>query len=76
MYNQRKNFDCFDIDTLFFAFYHQQGSYAQYMAAFELKRLGWMFNKKYHTWFRKSDPNDTPSKGSKYYFFDYETSWT
>lgn len=34
-----------NLDTLFFCFYHQQNTYAQYLAAKELKRLGW----RYHT---------------------------
>jgi len=37
-------------------FYHQQGSYQQYLAAVELKKKNWKFNKKFETWFRKADP--------------------
>ena len=55
MYNRRESFAKFDLDTLFFAFYYQQGTYQQYLAAVELKKKNWMFHKKYHTWFRKPD---------------------
>lgn len=32
-YNRQSNFAKFDIEVLFFAFYHQQGTYQQYLAA-------------------------------------------
>ena len=35
-----------DLDTLFFIFYHQQGSYQQYQAARELKKQSWRYHKK------------------------------
>lgn len=78
MYNRIENFSHFDLDTLFFSFYYQQGTYQQYYAAVELKRKNWMFNKKYHTWFRKTEAGDPLSKGqaNKFVYFDYETSWT
>eukprot|EP00975_Prorocentrum_lima_P043744 9175186-Prorocentrum_lima.AAC.1 len=38
-------FEKMSIDTLFFIFYHQQGTYAQYLAAQELKRKKWWFHK-------------------------------
>lgn len=58
MYNRKDNFSKFDLDTLFFAFYYQQGTYQQYLAAMELKKKSWMFHKKYHTWFRKAEQAD------------------
>lgn len=63
MYNRRESFTKFDIDTLFFAFYYQQGTYQQYLAAIELKRKNWMFHKKYHTWFRRAEPSEALAKG-------------
>jgi CCR4-NOT transcription complex subunit 3 len=62
MYNRRENFQKFDQDTLFFAFYYQQNTYQQYLAAIELKRKNWKFHKKYQTWFRKAD--DQPPRGA------------
>lgn len=58
MYNRRDNFLKFDLDTLFFAFYYQQGTYQQYLAAVELKKLNWMFHKKYNTWFKRTESNE------------------
>lgn len=46
-------FERLDGDALFFCFYYQQGTYQQYLAARELKRLHWRYHKKYHTWFAR-----------------------
>jgi CCR4-NOT transcription complex subunit 3 len=71
-------FQRFDLDTLFFIFYYQQGTYQQYWAARELKRQGWRFHKKYQAWFqRDEDPKyitDEYEQGT-YLYFDYETNW-
>lgn len=56
LFARKENFQRFDLETLFFAFYHQQGSYQQYLAAVELKKKNWKFHKKFETWFRKADP--------------------
>ena len=42
-----------DIDTLFFIFYFQKGTFEEYMAAKELKKKTWRFHKKYLTWFKR-----------------------
>ena len=66
-------------DTLFFVFYYQQGTYAQYLAARELKRHNWLFNKMFHTWFLRADDNRAvTADGEKggFYYFEYEGSWT
>lgn len=79
LFNRRENFAAFDLDTLFFSFYYQQGTYQQYLAAIELKKKNWMFHKKYQTWFRKVEASDQLSKGqsnAKFIYFDYETNWT
>jgi len=71
-------FEKFDIDTLFFIFYYQQGSYQQYLAAKELKRQMWRYHKKYLTWFqRHEEPKQiTPDyEQGTYVYFDYETGW-
>ena len=72
MFNRRENFSKFDLDTLFFSFYYQQGTYQQYLAAMELKKKNWRFHRKYHTWFKK-----TSNEGlNRYVYFDYESSWS
>lgn len=55
MFNRKENFEKFDLDTLFFVFYYQPGTYSQYLAAVELKKKNWKFHKKYKTWFKKID---------------------
>lgn len=71
-------FSKFDTDALFFIFYHQPGTYHQYLAAKELKRQSWRFHKKYRTWFqRHEEPKLTTDEYEQgtYVYFDYETGW-
>lgn len=72
-------FQKLEMDPLFFAFYYQQGTYQQYLAARELKKKSWRFHKKYRTWFqRHEDPTtitDDYEQGT-YVYFDNDTSWT
>ena len=78
-------FERLDGDTLFFCFYYQQGTYQQYLAARELKRLHWRYHKKYHTWFaRQEEPSaatDDFEQGTYIYFDfhimhdDYQSGW-
>lgn len=56
------------LDTLFFAFYHQAGSWTQLRAAQELQRQGWLYHRKYQTWFRAT-------KSGSYHYFDHEGTW-
>jgi CCR4-NOT transcription complex subunit 3 len=63
MYSHAANFARFDLETLFFAFYYQQETYQQYLAAVELKKENWLFNKRFETWFKKVDGNQ-PSTGN------------
>ena len=44
-----------ELHVLFFIFYHQQGTYQQYLAARELKKQSWRFHKKYMTWFQRHE---------------------
>jgi CCR4-NOT transcription complex subunit 3 len=63
-------------DTLFLAFYYQQGSYQQYLAAKQLKKHSWRFHKKYMTWFqRHEEPKLTTDECEEgtYVYFDYES---
>ena len=66
-------------DSLFFAFYHQQATYQQFLAAKQLKKMSWRFHKKYMTWFqRHEEPKVTTEEYEEgtYVYFDYESGWT
>ena len=68
----------FDVDTLFYIFYYQQGTYHQYLAAKELKKQSWRFHKQYLTWFqRHSEPQAITDEYEQgvYVYFDWEGSW-
>lgn len=64
LFSRKENFAKFDLETLFFAFYYQQGTYQQYMAAVELKKKNWMFVKKFETWFKKVDGGEPRAQPS------------
>lgn len=69
-------FEKLPIDTLFFAFYHQQGLHQQVLAAKQLKKQSWRFHKKYMTWFqRHEEPKRTEVSFEEgtYVYFDYES---
>ena len=71
-------FEKLDSDTLFFAFYYQQGTARQYAAARELKRQSWRYHKKYLTWFqRHEEPKVTTEdhESGTFVYFDYESGW-
>ncbi|CAN6839984.1 unnamed protein product [Brassica oleracea] len=67
--------DAYGTDTLFFAFYHQQNSYQQYLAAKELKKQSWRYHRKFNTWFqRHKEPKiatDEYEQGA-YVYFDFQ----
>jgi len=68
-------FEKLDIDTLFFIFYFQKGTYEQYLAAKELKKKTWRYHKKYCTWFKRLEaPRVTTEdfEQGTYAFFDYD----
>lgn len=71
-------FASLEVDTLFFIFYHQQGTYQQYLAARELKKQAWRFHKKYLTWFQRFEEpkviTDEFEQGT-YVYFDFEAGW-
>jgi len=71
-------FGSLETDTLFFIFYHQQGTYHQYLAARELKKQAWRFHKKYLTWFQRFEEpkiiTDEYEQGT-YVYFDFEAGW-
>ncbi|KAI8070561.1 Not1 N-terminal domain, CCR4-Not complex component-domain-containing protein [Gilbertella persicaria] len=71
-------FDKFDMDTLFYIFYYQQGTYQQYLAAKELKKQSWRFHKKYLTWFQRHEEPKVITEDYEqgtYIYFDYEGAW-
>ncbi|SBS82659.1 CCR4-NOT transcription complex subunit 5, putative [Plasmodium ovale] len=73
-------FEKFHLDTLFFIFYYQPGTYQQHLAAKELKKKSWKYHKKYTTWFLPYENNvrvlnDKTEKGT-YLSFDYESTWS
>uniref|UniRef100_A0A1D1XR52 CCR4-NOT transcription complex subunit 3 n=1 Tax=Anthurium amnicola TaxID=1678845 RepID=A0A1D1XR52_9ARAE len=61
-------------DILFFAFYYQQNTYQQYLAAKELKKQSWRYHRKYNTWFQRHEEpkvtNDDFEQGT-YVYFDF-----
>lgn len=71
-------FEKIDLDTLFYVFYHQQGTYQQYLSAKELKKQSWRFHKKYLTWFQRHEEpkqiTDDFEQGT-YRYFDWESMW-
>ncbi|XP_042480735.1 CCR4-NOT transcription complex subunit 3 isoform X2 [Macadamia integrifolia] len=71
---ERLGIDTLGTDTLFFAFYYQQNTYQQYMAARELKKQSWRFHRKYNTWFqRHEEPKVTTDEYEQgtYVYFDF-----
>ncbi|XP_047143211.1 CCR4-NOT transcription complex subunit 3 isoform X1 [Hydra vulgaris] len=62
-------------ETLFFIFYYQEGTRAQYLAAKALKKQSWRFHTKYMMWFQRHEEpkriTDEFEEGT-YIFFDYE----
>ncbi|CAL9043615.1 unnamed protein product [Musa banksii] len=71
---ERLGLDPLGTDALFFAFYYQQNTYQQYLAARELKRQSWRFHKKFNTWFQRHEEpkvtNDNFERGN-YVYFDF-----
>mmetsp|Transcript_22256 Transcript_22256/g.32374 ORF Transcript_22256/g.32374 Transcript_22256/m.32374 type:complete len:678 (-) Transcript_22256:163-2196(-) len=71
-------FDRLPVDTLFLAFYYQQNTLQQNLAARQLKKHSWRFHKKYMTWFqRHEEPKVTTDEYEEgtYVYFDYESGW-
>lgn len=77
--------DRLDPDSLFFAFYYQQNTYQQYLAARELKKQSWRYHRKYNTWFQRHEEpkvtTDEYEQGTYVYFDfhilhdDYQQGW-
>ncbi|KAG4401823.1 hypothetical protein GLYMA_02G071300v4 [Glycine max] len=71
---ERVGIEQYGTDTLFFAFYYQQNTYQQYMAAKELKKQSWRYHRKYNTWFQRHEEpkvaTDEYEQGT-YVYFDF-----
>ncbi|KAJ1433223.1 hypothetical protein SESBI_06164 [Sesbania bispinosa] len=71
---ERVGLEPFGTDTLFFAFYYQQNTYQQYLAAKELKKQSWRYHRKYNTWFQRHEEpkvaTDEYEQGT-YVYFDF-----
>ncbi|MFS8004811.1 putative CCR4-Not complex component, Not domain, CCR4-NOT complex subunit/5 domain superfamily [Helianthus anomalus] len=71
---ERHGSDNTGTDTLFFAFYYQQNTYQQYLAAKELKKQSWRYHKKFNTWFQRHEEpkvaTDDYELGT-YVYFDF-----
>ncbi|OVA16419.1 CCR4-Not complex component [Macleaya cordata] len=71
---ERLGVETLGTDTLFFAFYYQQNTYQQYLAARELKKQSWRYHRKYNTWFQRHEEpkvaNDEYEQGT-YVYFDF-----
>lgn len=71
---ERLGLEPFGTDTLFFAFYYQQNTYQQYLAAKELKKQSWRYHRKYNTWFQRHEEpkvaTDDYEQGT-YVYFDF-----
>lgn len=70
----------FDLDTLFFIFYHYQGTFEQFLSARELHRnRDWIFNKVDRCWYYKEieklPPGMNRSEEESWRYFDYKKSW-
>ncbi|XBW36545.1 hypothetical protein QEN19_002121 [Hanseniaspora menglaensis] len=58
----------FELETLFFTFYHYQDSFEQFVSARELNLRGWLFEKNESKWYKQVDDN-------VWQLFDYEDEW-
>ncbi|GAB2233374.1 hypothetical protein Droror1_Dr00002596 [Drosera rotundifolia] len=71
---ERLGMDASGTDALFFAFYFQQNTYQQYLAARELKKQSWRYHRMWNMWFQRHEEpkiaTDEYEKGT-YIYFDY-----
>lgn len=71
-------FDKLSLDTLFFIFYFQQGTFQQFMSIQELKKKKWLFHKKCFAWFYKRSDSKLITEDAEiadYIYFDFEKDW-
>lgn len=63
----------FEVETLFFIFYHYQDSFEQFVSARELNLRGWEFEKNESKWYRQNKEEDESEE--KWEYFDFEMDW-
>ncbi|KAL5062166.1 hypothetical protein RYX36_023903, partial [Vicia faba] len=71
---ERLGLEAYGTDTLFFAFYYQQNTYQQYLAAKELKKQSWRYHRKYNTWFQRHEEPKVATNDFEqgtYVYFDF-----
>lgn len=72
-------FSKMELETIFMIFYYQKYEYERYLAAKELKKREWRFNKKFQIWFKRNaqpkEANEVYEKGD-FLIFDCEEKWT
>lgn len=71
-------FEKFDECTLMFIFFYQNNNHAKYNAGKVLSKRGWMFNKKYGTWFEAIKPLKTTTDEyieGKFKYWDFDNEW-
>lgn len=72
-------YEKFDLNTLMFIFFYQNDSHMKYNAGKELTKRGWMYSKRYTTWFILTSPpkqkTDEFIEG-KFKYWDFEKDWT
>lgn len=79
LFNYPSHYKKLELDSLFFIFYHQPGTYQQFLAAKELKSKDWIYHKRFQTWFQRiGEPKVVAEDREKgmYTYFDFETSWS
>lgn len=68
-----------DTDALFFAFFFQQGTYAQYLATKELRQRSWRFHTQLKTWIQRFEQpvsRQGESEHGTFVYFDYISRWS
>lgn len=68
-------FDKFDESTLMFIFFYQNNPYAKYNAGKILTKRGWMYSKKFSTWFEPQKPIKSQTDEyieAKFKYWDFE----
>ncbi|SOV77048.1 CCR4-NOT transcription complex subunit 5, putative [Plasmodium sp. gorilla clade G3] len=80
VYQSPELFEKLHLDTLFFIFYYQPGTYQQHLAAKELKKKSWKYHKKYTTWllpdFNTIKVLNEQVEHGTYVSFDYVSTWS
>ncbi|OII77243.1 NOT2 NOT3 NOT5 family protein [Cryptosporidium andersoni] len=77
-FNSPSYFQQLSLDTLFFIFYFQQGTFQQLLATQELKKKKWRFHKKCFAWFYKRSESKVVTDETEvadFVYFDFEKDW-